>query len=106
MGGWWAQPPARPILRGISQPAHTAQNSLVHHVLAAALALRPAPPAAAHAKQVKDVGGAAAATAAAPHALLHRLLAKLRDRNSAAQRGTRGKRAGGSLQQDAVQRLA
>lgn len=51
------------------QPAH----ALVDDVLGAALA-RGAAPAAAHAKEVKDVGRAAAAAA---HALLHRLLAKL-----------------------------
>ena len=45
----------------------------MHNILGAALARRAAP-AAAHAKQIKDVGGAAAAAA---HALLHSLLAKL-----------------------------
>ena len=52
--------------------------SLVHDVLAAALAGRAAATAAtAHAEKVKDVCGAAAAAAAA-HPLLHSLLAKLR----------------------------
>lgn len=65
--------PPQGLAAGPEQGDRSRTLSLVYDILAAPLAGR-APPAA-HAKEVEDVGGAAATAAA--HALLHRLLTKL-----------------------------